>query len=213
MKIARSTIGQRQRRRAAGRAAARFAAVAAVVLLCGGCGSKTTEPQGSTTSGANAPMQSTTTTSTDCQVHSPGSSSIDGVFANLAGFTVTQICPADVVPRLGGPEVTASKAAEVSQNGNSVLRVAAAQLKSGSGDAFVHDFISGMASRIADPNKALASEPQVLGGHQVTHFNIPLSDEGYAYGAGSAVVIAYVQAGSNPAAARDAFTKILANLH
>jgi hypothetical protein len=59
----------------------------------------------------------------ECQVHGPDRSRVDGAFDNLGGFTVKLICPADVVPSLAGPDVTAATAGEVSQNATSVLNV------------------------------------------------------------------------------------------
>ena len=49
-------------------------------------------------------------------------------------------------------------------------------------------------------------------GHTVTHFNIPLTSEGYTYANGLTVVIAYVAPGSPPATVEDALTEILDNL-
>jgi hypothetical protein len=210
----------------AARAAVAVAATGVLVGLCSGCGSKTTPTVGPSMSSSHAsparstanssPAPSTTpsipaVTGAECQVRAPGASSIDGVFDHLAGFTVKSICPADVVPSLGGPEVMTASAAEVSQNGNIVLRVVAAQLKSGGGDAFVARFISEWE---ANRNNQVPTERQDLGGHQVTWFNIPVNFEGYAYAQGPTVIIAYGgPAGQMGEPQRDAFTKILANLH
>jgi hypothetical protein len=56
------------------------------------------------------------------------------------------------------------------------------------------------------------SEPAEVGGHVLTHFNIPLQTDGYAYANGSTVVIAYVAAGAPPATVEAALTEILGNL-
>jgi hypothetical protein len=208
----------------AARAAVAVAAIAVLIGLGSGCASKRTDTVGSSTSssrsspvGTTANTSPATTRSTpagtgaECQVRAPTPTSIDGVFDHLVGFTVQPICPADVVPSLGGPEVIASSAAEISQNGNIILRVVAAQLKFGGGDAFVTRFISEwQASR----NNQVPTERQDLGGHPVTWFNIPANVEGYAYAQGPAVVIAYSgPPGRMGEPQRDAFTKIMANLH
>jgi hypothetical protein len=62
-------------------------------------------------------------------------SCVEGVFAEVAGVTVSEICPADVDPAFASQEFDGLAAGLVSQNGNRVLRVLAGQLKSGSGDA------------------------------------------------------------------------------
>jgi hypothetical protein len=120
--------------------------------------------------------------------------------AELPGFTVTEICPADVDPAFASQEFADVTAGMVSQNGIPMLRVLAGQVKSGDGDAFVHRYL---ANRSA--------QTQQLGEDVVTHFNAPLTD-GYAYSAGPTVVIAYVALGSPPATVEDGLTKILANL-
>ena len=118
------------------------------------------------------------------------------VFSELPGFTVTEIGPADVDPAVAGAEFNDLTAGIVSQNGAPVLRVLAGQVKSGNGDAFVHTYLEKLSARI----------------RVVTHFNVPLAAEGYAYAAGPTVVIAYVALGSPPATVEDGLTKILANL-
>ena len=45
----------------------------------------------------------------------------------------------------------------------------------------------------------------------MTHFNIPLAADEYAYADGPTVVIAYVAPGSPPATVEDALTEILGN--
>jgi len=118
------------------------------------------------------------------------------VFSELPGFTVTEIGPADVDPAVAGAEFNDLTAGIVSQNGAPVLRVLAGHVKSGNGDAFVHTYL-----------EKLSAQTRV-----VTHFNVPLAAEGYAYAAGPTVVIAYVALGSPPATVEDGLTKILANL-
>jgi len=118
------------------------------------------------------------------------------VLSELPGFTVTEIGPADVDPAVAGAEFNDLTAGIVSQNGAPVLRVLAGQVKSGNGDAFVHTYL-----------EKLSAQTRV-----VTHFNVPLAAEGYAYAAGPTVVIAYVALGSPPATVEDGLTKILANL-
>ena len=118
------------------------------------------------------------------------------VFSELPGFTVTEIGPADVDPAVAGAEFNDLTAGIVSQNGAPVLRVLAGHVKSGNGDAFVHTYLEKLSART----------------RVVTHFNVPLAAEGYAYAAGPTVVIAYVALGSPPATVEDGLTKILANL-
>ena len=70
----------------------KLATLAAVlVTMCGACGSTTTGSAGRIT-----PV------SVDCglQAQSPGS--FDRLFAEIPGFTVTEICPADVDPAVAG---------------------------------------------------------------------------------------------------------------
>ena len=132
----------------------------------------------------------------------------------MPGFTVKQICPADVDPAFARPDVTdgfyADAAGEVSQSGKPVLKVLAAQLKSGNGDGYVHTFLSGLTSD--DPAKTVASETQVLGGHEVTYFNVPVGASGYTYAQGAIAVIAYTTPGAPVAVQRDAFSKVIANV-
>ena len=133
------------------------------------------------------------------------------VFSELPGFTVTEIGPADVDPAVAGAEFNDLTAGIVSQNGAPVLRVLAGHVKSGNGDAFVHTYLEKLSAQTRD-GVGLPSEPQLLGDDVVTHFNVPLAAEGYAYAAGPTVVIAYVALGSPPATVEDGLTKILANL-
>jgi len=128
------------------------------------------------------------------------------ISAELPGFTVTEIGPA-----VAGAEFNDLTAGIVSQNGAPVLRVLAGQVKSGNGDAFVHTYLEKLSAQTRD-GVGLPSEPQLLGDDVVTHFNVPLAAEGYAYAAGPTVVIAYVALGSPPATVEDGLTKILANL-
>jgi hypothetical protein len=92
-----------------------------------------------------------------------------------------------------------------------MLRMAAGQLKSGTGDAFVHGYLENMSTRTGD-GVGLPSDTEQLGGHTVTHFNIPLTSEGYTDAHGLTVVIAYVAQGSPPATVEDVLTEILDNL-
>jgi len=153
----------------------------------------------------------------DCAVDANGPSSIDGVFANIPGFTVKRTCPADVDPAFAGPQFdaqfSADGAGDVAQNGEVVLKVFAGQLKSSRGDDFVHGFLSDLSTAAA-PGRTVASEPKQVGGRQVTYFNVPVAAEGYAYAAGSTVVIAFdVAGGSHAETAKEAFAKVLDGLH
>jgi hypothetical protein len=94
---------------------------ALVAVMCAGCGSTTT-----VSAGPIAPV------SVDCGLQAPSPSSVEGVFAEIAGFSVSEICPADVDPTLASQEFDGLAAGLVSQNGNPILRVLAGQLKSGS---------------------------------------------------------------------------------
>lgn len=166
-----------------------------------------------TGSSASAPS---TATGTDCNVQAPGPSGIAGVFADVAGFTVKQICPADVGPFFANPQVMAgfgsSVAGQLSQDQSAVMRVFAGELTSGSGDTFVHTFLSQLSASAA-PTKTVATDTEELGGQSVTYFNVPLDVSGYAYAAGSTVVIAMNTSGAPDQAAKDGFTRILGNLH
>ena len=88
-----------------------------------------------------------------------------------------------------------------------MLRVLAGQLTSGGGDAFVHKYLENLSTKTRD-GVGLPSDTERLGGRTVTHFNVPLTSEGYAYANGPTVVIAYVAPGSPPATV----TEILGNL-
>jgi hypothetical protein len=131
--------------------------------------------------------------------------------ADLPGFTATEISPADVDPSVAADEFDDLTAGIVSQNGIPMLRVLAGQVKSGNGNAFVHDYLAELSARTRD-GVGLPGEPQQLGDDVVTHFNVPLTVEGYTYADGPKVVIAYVTVGSPPATVEDGLTKILANL-
>jgi hypothetical protein len=131
--------------------------------------------------------------------------------AELPGFTVTEIGPADVDATVATDEFDDLTAGIVSQNGVPMLRVLAGQVKSGDGDAFVHTYLRKLSTQTRN-GVGLPSEPQQLGDDVVTHFNVPLTAEGYAYADGPKVVIAYVTVGSPPATVEDGLTKILANL-
>ena len=79
----------------------------------------------------------------------------------------------------------------MSQNGNPILRVLAGQLKSGSGDKFVYEHPGNLSAQTRE-GVGVPNETEELGGHVVTHFNIPLATGGYVYADGHTVVIAYV---------------------
>jgi hypothetical protein len=132
-------------------------------------------------------------------------------FAELPGFTVTEIAPADVDPAVAGQEFDDLTAGLISQNGTPMLKVLAGEVKSGDGNAFVDDYLKNLSTHTRD-GVGLPSEHQQLGDDVVTHFNVPLTAEGYTYAAGPKVLIAYVTAGAPPATVEDGLTKILANL-
>jgi hypothetical protein len=179
----------------------RAATLAALVaVMCAACGSTTTVSAGSI-----APV------SVDCGLQTPGPGGVDGLFAEIPGFTVSEICPADVDPTFASQEFDGLAAGLVSQNGNPILRVLAGQLKSGSGDAFIHLYLGKLSTQTRD-GVGVPSETEELGGHVVRHFNMPLVTDGYLYADGPTVVIAHVAFGSPPATVEDALTAILNNL-
>jgi hypothetical protein len=140
------------------------------------------------------------------------SSPVDGVLSEIPDFTVTEICPADVDAALAGQQFNTVSAGMVSQNGDVILRVLAGQLKSGdSGDAFVHKYLQALSNKTR-VGAGLPSNVELVGGHAVTHFNVPLTAEGYTYSDGQKVVIAYVAFGSPPATVDDALAKLLDNV-
>jgi hypothetical protein len=174
--------------------AAMLAAVVAVT--CAACGWTTAG-----SAGLVAPV------SVDCGLQSSSPSG----FAEIPGFTVTEICPADVDPDFASQEFDGLAAGLVSQNGSPVLRVLAGQLKSASGETFVREYIGHLAEQ-TPPGVGVPSEPVQLGEHAATHFNIPLYADGYTYSDNSTVLVAYVMAGAAPATVEDALTKILDKL-
>jgi hypothetical protein len=177
----------------------RAATLATVVAaLCAACGWTTAG-----SAGLIAPV------SVDCGLQAPGPSGVGGVFNEIPGFTVTQICPADIDPDFPSQEFQALAAGVVSQNGTPIMRVLAGQLNS-SAEEFVGNYL-GTLSAQTPAGVGVPSEPEQLGGHAVTHFNIPLVTDGYAYAAGSTVVIAYVASGSPPATVEDGLIKVLDN--
>lgn len=99
----------------------------------------------------------------------------------------------------------------MSQNGNPILKVLVGQLKSGSGDAFIHTYVGNLSNQTRE-DVGVPSEPAEIGGHLVTHFNIPLQTDGYTYADGQTVVIAYVVPSAPPATVEAALSAILANL-
>jgi hypothetical protein len=131
--------------------------------------------------------------------------------AEIAGFTVSEICPAGIDPTFASLEFDGLAAGLVSQNGVPILRVLAGQLKSGNGDAFIRTYLRNLSGQTRD-GVGVPSETEELGGHVVTHFNVPLTAEGYAHADGPTIVIAYVAPGSPPATVEDALTEILANV-
>lgn len=171
-----------------------------VAVMCAACGSTTT-----VSTGPIAPV------SVDCGLQAPDPSTVDGVFAEIDGFTVSQICPADADPTFASQEFDGLAAGLVSQNGNPILRVLAGQLKSGSGHDFTLTYLAKLADQ-AGPGVGVPSETEEFGAHAVRHFNIPLVTDGYLYADGPTVVVAYVAAGAPPATVEDALTEILNNL-
>jgi hypothetical protein len=176
-------------------------ALAAVfVAMCAACGSSTTES-----------ARPITPVSVDCGLQAPSPSSVEGVFAEIAGFTVSEICPADVDRTFDSQKFDGLAAGLVSQNGNPILRVLAGQLKSGSGDAFMQTYLGNLSAQTRE-GVGVPTETDELGGHVVRHFDIPLAADGYVYADGPTVVIAYVAQGSPPATVEDALTEIMGNL-
>jgi hypothetical protein len=157
---------------------------ALVAVMCAGCGSTTT-----VSAGPIVPV------SVDCGQQLPSRSSVEGEFAEIAGFTVSEICPADVDPTFASQEFDSLAAGLVSQNGIPILRVLAGQLKSGRGDAFIHTYLGKLSDQTRQ-GVGVPSETEELGGHVVRHFNIPLVTDGYVYADRPTVVIACVAFGS-----------------
>jgi hypothetical protein len=170
-----------------------------VAALCAACGWTTAG-----SAGLIAPV------SVDCGLQAPSPSGVDGVFNEIPGFTVTQICPVDVDPHFPSQEFRALAAGVVSQNGTPILRVLAGQLNSSNAEEFVGNYLGALSAQ-TPAGVGVPSEPEQLGGHGVTHFNIPLVTDGYAYAMGSTVVIAYVASGSPPETIEDGFIKVLDN--
>jgi hypothetical protein len=148
-----------------------------------------------------------TPVSVDCGLPAP----MPGVLAEIPGFTVTQVCPADIDPAFATQEFDRLAAAVVSQDGNPILRVLGGQLKNGSGDRFIRTYVGNLSNQTPE-GVGVPSEPAEIGGHVLTHFNIPLQTDGYAYAEGPTVVIAYVVAGAPPATVEAALTEILGNV-
>jgi hypothetical protein len=138
-------------------------------------------------------------------------SPVDAVHEEIPGYTISEITPADVDPTFRGEEFESLAGIAVSQNGDAVLRVLAGQLKSGDGQAFIRTYLGALSDRTRD-GVGVSSETQQLGEHVVTHFNVPLTAEGYTYADGPTVVVAYVAFGSAPATVEDALTKVLDNV-
>jgi hypothetical protein len=91
-----------------------------VAVMCAACGSTTT-----VSAGPIAPV------SVGCGLQAPSPSNVQGMFAEIAGVTVSETCPADVDPTFASQEFDGLAAGPVSQNGNPMLRVLAGQQKSG----------------------------------------------------------------------------------
>lgn len=179
------------------KAAAMLAAAFAVTSA--GCASATTESAG--------PI---TPVSVDCP-NVPGPGAVEGVLTDLEGFTVTEICASEAFPVAASAQFDSVAAGLVSQDGNQILRVLVGQVKSGDADAFLSNYIGDLSEQQPEGG-GVPSEKQELGEHLVTHFNVPLSAEGYAYTSGPTVVIAYVTSGSPPATVDDGLTKIIDKL-
>jgi hypothetical protein len=84
-------------------------------------------------------------------------------------------------------------------------------VKYGSGEGFVDKYLENLSTKTRD-GVGIPSETEQLGGHVVTHFNIPVTAEGYTNTDGPTVVIAFVVFGSPPATVEDALTHTLDNL-
>ncbi len=171
------------------------AAGTALAVICLGCG------------------QQPAAASASCIVDA-GPSSIDGLVAELPGFTVEPICPADMDPYFGRSEVAEqyfeAVAGRVTENGYPVLTYLAAHLD-GSGASFVTGYIDAWWKE-SDLPKPVAVYTEELGGREVHTFNVPMGPRGYYYVDGPTFVIAYIDLDAPPATAADAFTKILANV-
>jgi hypothetical protein len=173
---------------------------ALIAVMCTACGSTTTE-----SAGPIVPV------SIDCGMQVPGAGGADGLFAEIPGSTVSEVCPADVDPTFATAEFDSLAAGVVSQNGNPILRVLAGQLKSGSGEAFLRTYLGKLSAQTRDW-VGVPSETEELGGNVVRHFSIPLVTDGYVYADGRMLVIAYVAFGSPPATVEHTLTEILDNL-
>lgn len=121
--------------------------------------------------------------SADCQVQPVGPSSIDGLLADIPGYTVDHRCP-DISSPFTGAAVNAATAGEISRDGTVVLTVFAAELSDASGAAFVHDTVLA-----ALPGAAI--DTQTVAGYRVTYFNSQQLGDGYLYADGPTVLIAY----------------------
>jgi hypothetical protein len=175
-----------------------FIACAAIA----GCGSSTTDPA-STGTGSSAPSSATAHIE-GCLVKAPGPSDVDAAFGYMPGFSVEQICPADVDPSLPAKsaEFLATNAGKVLQNGNPAVAVFAGQLKEGDGDAFVHAFLTDLSAQ---------TEAKDVGGYAVTYFDASTDNRGYVYSKGPTVVIAHDLTGDENVAGQ-ALATVLANL-
>lgn len=151
-----------------------------------------------------------TPVSVDC-ANVPGPGAVEGVLTDLEGFTVTEICASEAFAVAASAQFDSVAAGLVSQDGNQILRVLVGQVKSGNADAFLSNYVADLSEQQPEGG-AVPSEKQQLGEHLVTHFNVPLSAEGYAYTSGPTVVIAYIASGSPPATVDDALTKIIDEL-
>jgi hypothetical protein len=151
-------------------------------------------------------------------VMSSGHATADAEFENLGGFTVTPISPDDVL--VTGRPVAGRfhelGAAEVGEDGSPIMRVLVGQLNSGSGEDFVHSYLSELSAigEKLDPPKVVASgPPQDVGGYPARYYHMYMSAEGYAYTDGPTVVIAEIISGGPIDRVQDAFVKILNNVY
>lgn len=144
-------------------------------------------------------------------------SGIDTAFEDMVGFSVTPVSPDDVL--VTGRPVAAEfhelNAAEIGENGNPIMRVLVGHLNSGSGEAFVHKYLSELSAigEKLDPPKIVASgPPQDIDGYPVRYYHMYMSAEGYAYTDGSTVVIAEQLSWGTVESVRDALVRILNNV-
>lgn len=91
------------------------------------------------------------TTRIDCGLQAPGQTSeCRGRVRRNPRLHDHRGLPADVDPAFARQEFDGVAAGLVSQNGIPMLRVLAGQLKSGSGDAFVHSYLENLSTETRD---------------------------------------------------------------